>query len=281
MSVNSKSYPHPVLGNADDAKGSFAIDFKYELGREAVVLDIKFNLQNGNIEKLVGQKKADFVVETECRSTFFRKSFSTINRNERFSIPARLLRERVRVSFYICASEDMKNYSPSDAHADYQNIKFDIEKGDVVAIGGSCSFIAEKSFDPLRPPVSSLMSIREGRSHGGPMEIDYHTDKIIIELSKEDWKNYLEVKKQGIAIGTLHASIVFPVLVDAVFQVRIGSNEYEDSAWFGRLEAILDAKGLREKEPFEGAQRILDNPVARNFQSVNSMLDVDLDKEYE
>ena len=274
MKVNAKSYPHPVLGNEDDIKGIFKVDFKYELGRNEVVLTPAFTLKNKTIENLISKKRASFVTEVECRSTFFRVSFSTNDSIANFSVPAKNLRERVSVSFYVCADEDIKNYKPDDCHADYEGISFEIEKGDVLAVGGYCAFIAEKNFDPLRPPVSSFMSIREGRCHEGPIEIDYTSDKIIVELSKADWQNFINVKTQKIAEGVLHSSVVLPVLVDAIYKVEFNGSDYGEQNWFGRLEAILDSKGLKNKEPFEAAQKILDNPSARNFQSINSMLEL-------
>jgi hypothetical protein len=272
MKVNTKSYPHPVLGNGDDIQGSFKAVFTYELCRETVILNPVFALENKTVENLVKKGKAAFVTEAECRSTFFRASFSSTNPSEKFVIPAKILRERVSVGFYICANEDIKNYKPEGCHADYEGMPFEIEKGDVLAVGGGCDFIAEKNFDPLRPPVSSFMSIREGRLHEGPIEIDYTSDKITIELSKSDWQNYGNIRSQKVAEGALHASVVLPVLVDAIYKVQTEASNYGDQNWFGRLDAILDSKGLKKREPFEAAQKILDNPSARNFQSINSML---------
>lgn len=279
MNANIKSYPYPVLGNEDDIKGIFNIDFKYELSKDNVVLNVISKLQNGALADLVKKERASFVVEVECRNSFYRTSLSTRNTAEKWIIPSRFLRERVAVSFYICADEDIKNYVPSDCHPDYKGLSFEIEKGDVLAFGGGCSFVAEKGFDPLRPPVSSLMSIREGRRHEGPMGVDYGSDKITVELSKSDWKNYLEIKKHTLAVGALHASVVLPVLIDAIYQAQEASSEYKDNNWYGRLESILDAKGLRDREPLEAAQRILDNPCSRNFKSIDLMLDITSDKE--
>jgi len=275
MKVNFKSYPYPVLGNEDDIAGSFGVEFHYELGKEEIIINPVFVLENATIESLMGKGKASFISEVECRSTFFRKSFSTRNATERFSIPSRALRERVIVGFYICADEDISGYSPKECHSDYEGSSFDIEKGDVLALGGYCSFIAEKNFDPLRPPVSSFMSIMEGNNHEGPMEIDYEPDKITMILSKTDWKNYMDVRGQKDAEGILHSSIVFPVLIDAIHQVQNGNDDYCEKNWFGRLEAIIDAKGLRDKEPFDAAQKILENPVARSFQGINLLLATD------
>lgn len=282
MRVNSKSYPHPVLGNEDDLGGFFRVaPFHYELKKDEVAISPVFNLKNSAIEEFLRKGKASFIAEVECRSTFFRTSFATKNAAEKFSIPARLVRERVAVGFYICANEDILQYRPSECHPDYGNSSFDIEAGDVLAFGGYTSFIAEKNFDPLRPPFSSFMSIMEGSHHEGPMQIDYDAAKITIILSKSDWKNYTGVRGQKTAEGLLHSAIVFPVLIDAVHQIESGKGDYADMVWFGRLEAILDGRGLRGKDPFEATQKILDNPASRGFQSMESLLEVSEEQEYE
>lgn len=273
MKVNTKSYPHPVLGNGDDLGGSFKVELRRELSRTEIVLNPTFVLQNASIEDLLKKGKASFVIEVECRSAFYRKSFSTRKQIERFTIPATALRERVTVGFYICADQDIKNYRPSEPHDDYEGATFDIDAGDIMALGGQYSFLAEKSFDPLRPPVSSFMSIVQGSQHEGPMEMDYENEKITIILSKADWKNYLEVRGQKLAEGILHASIVFPALIDAIHTMRRGDGEYEGMAWYGRLEAILEAKSLQDNDPFEVAQRILENPISRSFKSVEALSD--------
>lgn len=281
MKVNTKSYPHPVLGNNDDLGGSFRVELPYELGRDKVVLNPTFFLKNANIEDLIKQGKASFVAEVECKSTFFRRSYSTRSTIEKFSIPASSLRERVSVGFYICADQYIEGYHPSEPHSDYEGVPFDIDKGDVLAIGGYSSFIALKSFDPLRPPVSSFMSIMEGFHHEGPIQVDYETEKITIILSKVDWKSYLEIFGQKAILGILHSSIVFPVLVDSIHKMRTMGGEYENTNWYGRLEAILDANGLQEIDPIEAAQKILNNPVTRNFGSIGVLSNTSDDETYD
>lgn len=280
MKVNAKSYPHPVLGNGDDLGGFFKVEFLYELGREEITINPKFLLKNSGLEELIKKGKASFVTEVECRSTFYRKSFSTRKPNERFLMPAKSLRERVAASFFVCADQDIKGYKPSEPHADYDESVFDVDAGDILAVGGYASFIAEKSFDPLRPPVSSFMSIMEGSHHEGPMQLDYEAEKINIILSKADWKAYLEIRGQKSVQGLLHGSIVFPALVDAIYKVQNSNEEYEGNNWFGRLDAILQAKGLQDKDPIEAAQKILDNPATRALGGVQAIINTE-DEDYE
>ncbi len=273
MRVNAKSYPHPVLGNEDDLAGSFDVDFRYQLWRKEIALQPSFSIKSQAIDELIRKDKASYFIEVECRNTFFRTCFSTRKPMERFSIPAARVRERVTVGFFVCADEDINGYRPSDCHPDYEGTAFDVEKGDVLATGGFSSFIAVKDFDPLRPPVSSFMAIREGRHHEGPMEVGYDEEKIEIELSKADWREYAGIRSRKQAEGVLHAAIVLPVLVNAVQLVQSGNADYEGKNWFGRLQTILETKSLRDRDPLEAAQKILDNPVARALSGFAALLE--------
>ena len=46
-----------------------------------------------------------------------------------------------------------------DCHEDYKGFEFEVNKGDILAIGGVSSFIADKDFDPLVGFINS-----QGRS---------------------------------------------------------------------------------------------------------------------
>lgn len=279
MKINSKSYPHPVLGNGDDLGGDFKVEFTYQLGREIVELRPAFTLSNSAIEDMLKKGKASFVTEVGCRRTFYRTSFSSCEREQALSIPAERLREQVTVGFYICADQDIRGYKPSEPHSDYDNALFDVDAGDVLAVGGQASFIAEKAFDPLRPPVSSFMSIMEGSILEGPMQIEYDGEKITVVLSKDDWRTYLEVRKQKHLHGILHSSIVLPALIDAIYQVRNSVDEYAGLNWFVKLQAIMEAKKLEEKEPLEAAQKILDHPVSRGFKGMSNIINEEEEKD--
>ncbi len=277
MSVEIKSYPHPVLGNGDDLGGHFRVtDFAYELRKDEIVLNPTYSLKNAGLEELISKGKALFVCRVESRSTFFRSSFSTRKNIDQFVFPAKYVRDKVTVTFYICADEYLEDYRPTDCNPDYgKNPNFGLDKGDILAVGGYTNFLAIKEYDPLRPPISSFFSIRPGNDLEGPMQVDYDAAKITVILSKEDWRSYTKIKNQTLIAGILHAAIVFPVLVDAIHKVQSNDSNYESQAWFERLEDVLDKKGLREKEAILSAQKILDDPETRSFSSILALLEID------
>lgn len=269
MKVKNISYPHPVLGNEDDVQGAFNVKFFHGLGRDKISLRIKFELKNKTLESLIKEKKAFFAVEIECNSTFYRGAFSTFSQEGNFAINAQKLREHVLAKFFIRAAEPIKNYSIDGCHDDYKGFSFDINKGDVLAIGGATSFIAEKEFDPLKPAVSSFMAIRKGNEPKGPMVVDYgDPEKIIVKLSRNDWEKYQNIKGRQWVAPVLHSSIVLPVLADAVRLVHDNDEDARDTHWFKRLETILEQKNLPMDMPLDAAQHILSAPVSRSLGSI-------------
>ena len=263
MKAKNISYPYPVLGNDDDVEGKFDASFRHMLRRDNIVLRSRFSLKNRTLEKLISERKAVYTVEVECPSTFYRKLFSTFELEADFMMPSTSVREHVSVGFFIRANETMTKYEVAGCHPDYDGFKFDVGAGDVLAIGGYTSFIAEKDFDPMQPAISSLIAIKKGNKDAGPMEIDYSQDKIFIKLSRRDHKNYSQIKGQTTIAGVLHSSIVLPVLTDAIRLVEAGDEETQDRHWFRRLEVILRQQSLAGQDPLISAQKVLRAPIER------------------
>src|SRR5205807_2685433 len=114
------------------------------------------------IEELIADNKAAYFVEIECGSTFYRRTFSTSENKIRIEIEAGDLRDKVGVSFSVCATAEIPDYSPEGVHPDLAGDPVDVEKGDMLADGGAGWFTADKTFDPLKAPLSSFMKIQEG-----------------------------------------------------------------------------------------------------------------------
>jgi hypothetical protein len=275
MKAKNISYPYPVLGNEDDVEGSFDVSFKHVLRRDEVVLNATFKLKNKSLEKLVKEKKAAFTVEVECPGTFFRKSFSTFEHDARFILGSGIVREHVSAAFYVRAITSLPKYKIDGSHPDYEGFSLDIGAGDVLALGGYTSFIAEKDFDPMRPAVSSLIAIKPGSHAVGPMNIDYSQDKILIKLSELDYKNYgIVVKKNhpGMA-GVLHASIVLPVLAEAIKLVHDRDAETQTTHWHKRLEIIVRQQELPADDALLAAQKLLRSPLERCLSGLAEDID--------
>ncbi len=269
MAATSKSYPFPVLGNEDDIKGLFKPAMRYTLEPNVVVIECEFELSNSSVEKLIAEKKASYLAQVECGNTFYRRTFITHDPKLKVEIDAGDLRDRVDVSFSVCATADIKDYSPDGIHPDLAGEPTSVEKGDVLADGGTGSFMADKTFDPLKAPVSSFMKIKEAAETSAPMTIDYGGDQILIKLSKDDYKNYVYARKY--AVATLHSTLVLPALVDALYVINKDDGTYDGSPWFSRIKQICRERDIDITDPLTAAQRMLGKPVERGLKEIKTL----------
>jgi len=269
MGAASKSYPFPVLGNEDDIKGLFKPTMRYTLEPNVVVIESEFELSNSTIEQLIAEKKAGYLMQVECGNTFYRRTFVSHEPKLKIEIEAGDLRDRVDVSFCVCAAADIKDYNPDGIHPDLAADSTTVEKGDVLADGGTGSFMADKTFDPLKAPVSSFMKIKEASEKSAPMTIDYGGDQILIKLSKDDYKNYVYARKY--AVATLHSSLVLPALTDALYVINKDEGTYQGLPWFGRIQQICRERSIDINDPLTAAQQMLGKPVERGLKEVKNM----------
>jgi hypothetical protein len=271
MKVKNVSYPYPVLGNEDDVEGAFNINFSHIQGNDKINLIVKIQLKNPTLEKAIEHKKACFFLEIECNSTFYRTSYKSYEYKNIFELDAKKVRDRVTVKFFIRAMENLPNYSIFGCNPDYTGLTFDISKGDVLAVGGVSSFIAEKGFDPLRPIVASFVVVKEGHHDDGEIIPDFsNSNRIIIKLSKKDWSRYRILKGRTWMSPIIHACIVFPVLAEAIRRINLDDPDIEETRWCGRLKTILEQKQLPLDDPFHSAQKILQYPLDRSLTQIES-----------
>lgn len=280
MKISEISLPHPVLGIRDDIKGDFIVDPKILIDIEEIRMSIDYKLEENTLSDLIKANKASFLTEVSCASTIFRKSYKSKNKKAEIIISAEYLREKVEINFFIVANETMDDYRPIGINPDYGNNKFLISNGDILAYGGSGSFIIEKDWRRLKK-LSSFIFIDKGDFKKGPAEYDLSGDRILIKLSEED---YVRTKNfQGVpnVANLFHSGIIYPALLYAI------SNIYHDRDSFigvcnwadyidNMISNDLELKDLDQDNPESWpcmAQQILKNPLDRTLSSIELMIE--------
>lgn len=247
-------YPYPVLGNSKDVYGSYLPNLSINLGPDEISLNIGFGLSNEYYLGLIKNEKAQYLVDVSCNKTYFRKVYTSFEHKLDIVIPASLLKDRVEVSFYICATQPMDDYSPVSGSGAYS-----IGKGDILGTGGVASFIADKEFDPLQSPTHSLIKIAGSKRIKNNMMVVYDNDSsITIELPEEIHKLYKSNCKSSVEM--IHAGIVLPVLMEAIMDI----DQYSNTTWATKIKEICNARNIDiEDDPLIVAQKILSDPVSR------------------
>lgn len=265
----SISYPHPVLGNADDVTvGKIDPEVTYRAADELVEIDIgNLTTSNPTLDSMLKTSGASWGVQIQCARTYLRAEFQTTENFLRVKFPGHDLRGRVDIEIVLFAAKTISGYSPTGAHRDYGNTTFDLETGSLLGVGPALSFDVDKQFDPLRAPVSSIMRIRKGEHSQGPFRLALEDEFVEILLSEADWNQYAGIRDRVPAV--IHISLVLPALAEALRRV----NDFVGRRWADRLLAIVETREVDPAQPLEAAQSLLQSPLTRAFGELNAELD--------
>lgn len=277
MRINNLSLPHPVLGISDDVDGKYATETQVELGREQIVLHIRYKLSNRTLDRLIVEKKAIYNTEVHCQQTVYRRSFTSHEKETTITIPARELRDKVEVFFYINAATDIPDYQIDGSNDDYKGYAFEVSKGDVLAYSDPISFIAEKDWQAFMA-VTSFMEVQEYNQNEGPLLFSLTQDKVVIQMAKNDYKKYCSFRSAQYLNPVFHSSIVFPALMYTLTIMSKNVNDFSSASWFQNLKWRLENEDELRRYDLDRAedipkiaQAILDNPVARSLEGMENI----------
>ena len=280
MEIKYRLYPYPVLWDKNDdykKPSKFLAEVEAKENFKNIKLKINFLLKDKEIENLIKENKAEYVVHIEATSTYFRELISTRETEINYDLKDNDILGRLQMSFFILAKEDILDYKNSNFNEDYSGESFNLKKGKIIAIADSYRFDIEKNDDNLEK-VSSIFSIcqKETVEQTG-MTVDMNNEKIRIALNKTDYINYHQLSQNSNNINIINSIIIFPALIFIFEQLKkdFDENDFADYKWFRALRKIFEKnnqslnKDLLENElSIDLAQKILNYPIERAFNSL-------------
>lgn len=282
MDIRARLYPHPVLTSYSDDYIDSEFSFNVNIENTDNDIRLKFNiiLDNEELQYLINNNSAEYVIHIECTQTCYRKIIHTSYTQLTKNINEDKLRGKVTICLFIVAKKDLENFSSNKFNSDYDGINFDIDRGSVLAVAGQYNIHVEKNTEDTSK-IPSIFSInRYDGENANKMEVDIHDHKIIIGLSTDAFGNYKLLSNRADMIPVFHAMIIAPVLMYVFEALSNGMEEYEEYNWYRSLEKIFEKNNLEfskelleEKSSYELVNIILDNPVDRALNSIVSLDD--------
>ena len=98
---------------------------------------------------LIQTGKAVFAYHVQCAQTCYRAAFETKEKLYTKTIKEEELNGQVEVCPFIILREDVKSFSSDNFSSDYMGIRFDIDKGGILAIGDQSQHIISKDPNDL------------------------------------------------------------------------------------------------------------------------------------
>ena len=209
------NYPYPVIRD-------YVEDYQTTVFKGALVVNLQpdgylvrpnFEIQNSGIDNLIAEGKMTYALEVQSPATWFRKLY-LINDNKPIRLDPAYLHERVELTPCIVATRSIPGFTNGDFETEYTGMSFDINAGDIIAIGEKRSFDALYQDDIIKNG-SSIVNIA-GSDSAKEIICDFTGSIIKITLPAEQYEDYVECGYLKTKYKTLNAILIIPALVEAI-----------------------------------------------------------------
>lgn len=274
-----RSFPYPILGkNYDDYLSSkFGVEIIVNSSKKELNVELNVELTNPDLIKLINQKKASVFCHLECPKTKYRSIVELSSLKNKIKIENGLLNGYLELAPVIIATQNIPNYFSSYFNKDYNNLSFNIEKGNVLGIAEQFKIPIKKDLGDLSK-IPSIFNI-VGDEKINKIEVDIYDEKITIKLPLEVHKIYKQFKGNSQYNEIFISTIILPSLMHVLSEIKSGSGgvmnqSMEDFRWFRVIKKKLTELNLDIEDSYDllfFAQEILDMPVTRAVESLEKI----------
>jgi hypothetical protein len=238
-------------------------------------------LENNGIQKLIDEGKAIFSVHVECSLTSFRKIIKVPNEGLEYKIPADSIEETINFCPFIIATTNIDNYTNADLNKDYEGATFDIEKGNILAIGQEVQTRIEKENDDLAnvPSIFAVTEIKDKEIQD--IIINNKGNKINVQLPSDTFTEFKLAMSNPNSMAVIHSIIIIPALMKCFDDMKSNPEElymYEDKRWFRALKKALKKinieitdESILSLDTFEVSQKLMNNTTNRAILAINDI----------
>ena len=235
MQIKNKYYPYPVIAAGNDSyeDATFTSDADYAMDAHNVKLILCAETDNQMLNEMIKSGSVKYAHHIECQQTCFRKLVLTDEKVHEEVIHESLLNGIVQICTFLMANEDLVGYANPNFAKDYRGIKFNLDKGCVMAIGSQVNITINKDKEDLSR-TSSIFSIRRDHdpSHT-ELQVSTTGAKIVVLIPEKTCNQYLNLSNQAMFVPVLHSMVIMPALMQVLSELKDAAQQnalynYED-----------------------------------------------------
>ena len=183
------NYPYPVIREyTDDYQSTeFIGELKVLLEPDGYAVHTNFEINNKGIQILLSKRILTYALEVQCVSTWFRKLYP-IHENRVIRLDPQMIHERVELIPCIVAATSIEGFTNEDFAEEYQDMKFDLNAGDIIGIGQKRTFDALYQNDIIKNG-SSIVDVG-GNDKLKEIQCDFSQSTIKLTLPADQYENY-------------------------------------------------------------------------------------------
>lgn len=281
MRLKSRLTPYPILNDqSDDYIGSsFSVSFDVVTRFSEVYGKLGFKLCDGEIQRLIDDRSAEFVAHIECPTTCFRTTATSFDSEVEFKFDASQVTTLIEIRTFIILTKDVSGFISSHFHPDYQGNAFDLKAHQIIAIGTAIDYRIQKDDRDLDNLPSIIRITKLTDKKKGTMSVDTDNDShISIGLSGDVFELYARLGKNAFK-ATAFSLVLLPAMV--IVLQRMHLNRTDDSItsmhWYQVIESILEKNGktiedinIETDSLLALCQSIFADPITRSLKELES-----------
>lgn len=258
------NYPYPVIREyTDDYQSTnFIGELKVLLEPDKYVVHTNFQISNKEIRSLLEKGIFTYALEVQCVSTWFRRLYP-IQESKVIRLNPQMIHGRVELMPCIVAAMSIDGFTNEDFAEEYQGMKFDLNVGDIIAIGQKRTFDALYQNDIIKNG-SSIVNVG-GNDKLKEIQCDFSQSTIKITLPTEQYEDYRECGYNRSKYKMLNAILIVPALVEAIGIIAVDERDpehlsgHQNRAWYKTI--VVNLKRFAENDERKYLQ-LLDKPFA-------------------
>lgn len=284
MHIKAKLYPYPVLAsfNNDYIDSFFDIEVEERMTDKEIILNFYPKLNNEELAEKIRANDAMFVAHLECSYTSFREIKEIPFEGTTVTISANKVEDVMQICPFVVATRDIYDYRNTKFNAEYEGATFELDKGNIMAIGLEKVIHIEKEDDEIAnvPSIFSVTEIIDPRQKD--IVIDYSNDKIGLRLPTKVYRKFVTQNSNNInAQPVLHAMLIIPALIKCLEEVKHSGDDYyqyEERRWYRSIVKAAKSKNIELNEEtianidtFDLAQKLMNNTTANGIINLNKV----------
>ena len=261
--VSTKTWPWPVLrdGSTDYERCEFQVEIEADLreGSTEVALTADFDLSDPALLSEIEAGRARYALLIVCTTTHFRTQVYGLVSQIKWTAKDGLLADRVEVTPFVVATEEMSEFASRNWNADYNGRKYSLLPGSVLAVEPPSAFWIQPSDET--PATTVFRTEGDVSQERDEWKCFLHGDYVLLRFNPEDFERFKVARARALTDGTadyVMNGVYLPALSWVLSEADKDTEMYAEYRWYGAVEDALSRNGCKSLGDGDSANRLID-----------------------
>lgn len=281
MNITNRLFAYPILSDEkNDYKESiFSIDYEQTMqGVNSLQLSFDIAMNCQELEDLILNGYAEYVIHLECTTTAYRKVLHSVTKHIEHVIPIGRINGTLDAVAFVILKKRVTKFICTDWVEDFNGMTFDLFQGSILAYQNLTSLDITKDYEEFTNADSIFSIYKRITDEDKPTEIMLDSSKIRIGLGSRDYKVYAVYSAKTELQPLFHSMLILPALVYVFEELKQddGEETYHNKEWFLALEKsyakrevnFMDEVLNSEKTSYQLAQEAMELPISKALNQI-------------